>query len=233
MTFVNTFLLSFLYFCAMIGCESEVRNVTISEKLYRLRNENGLTQSEFGEIAGATDKAVSTWERGIKEPRMKSVRRICAYFGIDLNAFTDIESEVYKSSPIPDNVLPLPNMKTVPLVGTIACGEPILAVENVEGNVSVPENVHADFALRCKGDSMTGARINDGDLVFIRQQPTVDDGQIAAVQIGDDATLKRVYHSGKALILQAENPAYKPIIVDGDSSVRVLGLAVAFISPIR
>lgn len=202
------------------------------ENIRRLRNEQGMTQVDLADAAGYTSPSmIAKIEKGVVDLPLTKVETFARIFGVSAGELMGWDYPLEDSAP--DNVLPLPNMKTVPLVGTIACGEPILAVENVEGNVSVPENVHADFALRCKGDSMTGARINDGDLVFIRQQPTVDDGQIAAVQIGDDATLKRVYHSGKTLVLQAENPAYKPIIVDGDSTVRVLGLAVAFISPIR
>lgn len=192
----------------------------------------GMTTDDVAKLVGVSNATISRWETGAIANQRRDKIQLLA----DALRTTPAELMGWEKpldDAVPDNIVPLPQMKSVPLVGTIACGEPILAVENVEDNVSVPENVHADFALRCKGDSMTGARINDGDLVFIRQQPTVDDGQIAAVQIGDDATLKRVYHSGKTLVLQAENPAYKPIIVDGDSTVRVLGLAVAFISPIR
>lgn len=192
----------------------------------------GMTTDDVAKLVGVSNATISRWETGaIANQRRDKIQLLADALRTTPAELMGWEKPLDDAPP--DNIVPLPQMKSVPLVGTIACGEPILAVENVEGNVSVPENVHADFALRCKGDSMTGARINDGDLVFIRQQPTVDDGQIAAVQIGDDATLKRVYHSGKTLVLQAENPAYKPIIVDGDSTVRVLGLAVAFISPIR
>lgn len=192
----------------------------------------GMTTDDVAKLVGVSNATISRWETGaIANQRRDKIQLLADALRTTPAELMGWEKPLDGAAP--DNIVPLPQMKSVPLVGTIACGEPILAVENVEGSVSVPENVHADFALRCKGDSMIGARINDGDLVFIRQQPTVDDGQIAAVQIGDDATLKRVYHSGKTLVLQAENPAYKPIIVDGDSTVRVLGLAVAFISPIR
>lgn len=87
----------------------------------------------------------------------------------------------------------MPKTKKVPLIGTIACGTPILAVENIECDVDMPENIRADFALRCKGDSMIDAHIYDGDIVYIRKQPIVDNGEIAAVIIDDEATLKRFY----------------------------------------
>ncbi|MCI7811589.1 MAG: transcriptional repressor LexA [Clostridiales bacterium] len=142
-----------------------------------------------------------------------------------------VEKENLETS-LPGNILPMPATYTVPLLGTIACGEPILAAENIEDNVEVPENIHADFALRCKGDSMINARIHDGDIVYIRQQPAVNNGEIAAVLIGDEATLKRVYVYEDHVVLQPENPAYEPLVYFGEtmSTVRILGKAVGFTS---
>ena len=133
-----------------------------------------------------------------------------------------------------ENILSFPQMRRVPLIGTIACGTPILAIEDFEETVNMPEDVRADFALLCKGDSMINARIHDGDIAYIRQQPNVENGQIAAVQIDDEVTLKRVYFSGNRLVLQPENPIFQPLIFVDDeiTSVRILGLAVAFTSVI-
>lgn len=126
----------------------------------------------------------------------------------------------------------IPKMRKVPLVGDIACGVPITAEENIEGYVNVPLDVSCDFVLRCVGDSMA-PHIMDGDLVYIRVQPDVEDGQIAAVQIdGERATLKHVYHlpSHDGIQLVSENHAYAPMIHTADNSedLRILGLAVAF-----
>lgn len=131
-------------------------------------------------------------------------------------------------------IIPLPKTKKVPLVGTIACGEPILAAENIEDEIEAPENVRSDFALRCKGDSMINARINDGDIVFIRQQEKVENGEIAAVLLDDEATLKRVYIDNGTITLVAENPKYPPRVFKSEDgvSVRILGKAVAFLSMI-
>ena len=133
---------------------------------------------------------------------------------------------------LPHNVIPMPRMRSIPLIGTIACGTPILAEENIEEHVDIPEHVHADFALRCKGDSMINARVHDGDIVYIRQQPTVNNGEIAAVLIDDEATLKRVYVSPGTLILQAENPNYEPMVYTGEQleAIHILGKAVGFTS---
>ena len=120
----------------------------------------------------------------------------------------------------------------IPVLGAIACGAPILAQEHIDGYAALPEDIHADFALICKGDSMIGARIFDGDTVYIRQQDTVDNGQIAAVLIDGEATLKRVRYLEDRMILEPENPMHRPIVLWGEemNSARILGKAVAFTS---
>ena len=127
-----------------------------------------------------------------------------------------------------------PEASTLPLVGTIACGTPILAEENIEDNVVCPVGLDADFCLRCKGDSMKDARIMDGDIVYIKQQSEVENGQIAAVLIDDEATLKRVFASHDSLMLEAANERYAPMIFSGAEleRVRIIGKAVAFFSGI-
>lgn len=136
---------------------------------------------------------------------------------------------------MPEGVLPLPRTKKVPRLGTIACGEPILAEENIDGFDYVPEDISCDFSLICKGDSMINARILDGDIVYIRQQPTVENGEIAAVLIDNEATLKRVYINGDTIILQPENTAYQPIVYTGEklNEIRILGKAVYFFSKVK
>lgn len=138
---------------------------------------------------------------------------------------------------IPDhpNITPMPEMRKIPLVGTIACGDPILAEENVEEYIEIPKHIKADFALTCKGDSMINARIFDGDVVYIRQQNTVENGEIAAVLIDNDATLKRVRLYEDHIILEPENPMYKPRSYWGEemNAVQILGKAVAFTSAVR
>ncbi|MBE5798361.1 MAG: repressor LexA [Clostridiales bacterium] len=143
------------------------------------------------------------------------------------------EQVVSTTDAIPNHpdILPV-TTQYVPLLGDIACGEPIYAEENLSAVLAVGAEVDCDFALRCRGDSMIGARIYDGDIVFIKKQDTVMDGEIAAVILDDDATLKRVYRLADGRIeLRAENPMYKSIIVGGDAETRsfhILGKAVAF-----
>ena len=134
-----------------------------------------------------------------------------------------------------NNIIPIPSTKKVPLLGTIACGEPILANENIEMYIKVDESIPADFALKCKGDSMINARIFDGDIVYIRQQPDVEDGEIAAVLIGDEATLKKVHKYPNKIVLSACNPMYDDYVYTNEqlNEIRILGKAVAFFSVIR
>lgn len=136
---------------------------------------------------------------------------------------------------IPTGFSPMPEMRKIPLLGTIACGAPVLAEEHIEGQVDIPVNIHADFALTCKGDSMINARIFDGDIVYIRQQDTVENGEIAAVLIETEATLKRVRLFDDHISLEPENPMYKPIVFWNEemNEVRILGKAVAFTSSVR
>lgn len=133
------------------------------------------------------------------------------------------------------NILPIPKTKLVPLVGTIACGTPILAEENIEDYLKADENLLAEFALRCKGDSMINSRIYDGDIVYIRKQSDVDDGEIAAVLIGEEATLKKVYKYPNKVVLRASNPIYDDMVYTNEEleNVMILGKAVAFLSLVR
>lgn len=201
------------------------------DKLKAIRRERNLTQDELAKILGTSKQVISRYENNQRSPKIDVVSEYADRLGISVDYLAD------NSLPTAGNILPMPKMKMVPLLGTIACGEPILAAENIEMDVAMPEHVIADFALRCKGDSMIEARIHDGDVVYIRQQEAVDNGQIAAVLIGDEATLKRVYfypETGK-LVLSPANPAYEPFVYTGEeiSSVRILGKAVAFTSKVK
>lgn len=129
----------------------------------------------------------------------------------------------------------LPQMRKIPLLGTIACGTPILARENIAQFTDVPVEIHADFALRCKGDSMVDAHIYDGSIVYVREQPDVENGEIAAVVIGEEATLKRVYKYPGKVVLKPENPEYAPLIYAGGeiNDLRIIGRAIAHTSLVK
>ena len=157
-------------------------------------------------------------------------------YDVPMERTQSVASSANNTITLPDNIIPLPkNSKTVPLLGSIVCGLPILTEENLDRDISLPDFIRADFALRCKGDSMVDARILDGDIVYIRKQPDVENGEIAAVLIEDEATLKRVYKYPGQVVLQPANPKYAPLIYTGESinEMRILGKAVYFVSAVR
>lgn len=199
--------------------------VTFGATLRRLRMERGLSQEDVARRLGTSRQVISRYESGARMPKLSTVTALAAALDAPLGALTG-EAEVFGLPGVER-----PKWRRVPLLGDIACGEPILAEENVEGYVEVDASVRCDFTLRCRGDSME-PRLRDGDIVMIRIQPDVLDGQIAAVLIGGEATLKHVYHlPGRAgLRLMPENPAHAPIFVTPDNAdeARVLGRAVAY-----
>ena len=199
-----------------------------SKQLRKLRQSHKLTQIELAKRLGLSYSAISMYERGERQPNFETLEAIADFFNVPMSTLIE------KSTPPYNNIIPMPEMTTIPLLGSIACGEPITAVENVEDYVTMLKSVKADFALRCKGDSMIDARILDGDIVYIRQQAKVENGEIAAVLIGDEATLKRVYISADTVTLMPANQKYSPLVYSGEeiNEIRILGKAVAFTSAI-
>jgi repressor LexA len=215
----------------------DMGNSIVATRMQQRREQLGLTLDDIALEIGVARSTIQRYEKGtIEKLKLPVIEAIANVLQVDpawLVGKSDDPGVVTANSS--DNILPFPSMQSVPLIGTIACGEPILAAENNECEVDMPEHVKADFALRCKGDSMINARIYDGDIVYIRQQPTVDDGQIAAVLVDDEATLKRVHLYPDHVVLEPENPLYRPLSFwESDMEhVRILGLAVAFTSNVR
>lgn len=206
--------------------------MTFGERLKAARKNKNMTQKQLAIMIGAAHNSISNWENDQNKPDPDTIEILCGTLGISPNyLFYGTTEEIA----CPDNILPLPKTKKVPLLGNIACGEPILAEENISDFVDIPEYIHCDFTLRCKGDSMINARIFDGDIVCIRQQPTVENGEIAAVLIDNEATLKRIYITGDTVTLMPENTAYPPMVYVGEQiqNVRILGKAMHFISAVR
>ena len=214
-------------------------NKLIGSRIRQRREQLGLRQEDLGDRLSLNKSTINRYESGevqkIKIPVLQALARILDVDPNWLALKTDDMGFFPESVFSYSDVVPIPNMAKVPLLGNIACGEPILAAENLDGFVNAPENIGADFALTCKGDSMIGARIMDGDIVLIRQQPDVDDGEVAAVLIDNEATLKRVHKKAGCLILNPANPAYEPIVITGEelAEVRILGKAVYFISQVK
>lgn len=212
--------------------------MTIGEIIHNQRISLGLTLEDVGNAVGVSKSTVKKWETGfianIKRDKIANLASILKINPVVLiTGVDDSDNTAEDFSHIP-NIIPIPTTKKVPLLGTIACGEPILADENIESFINMPEEIGATFALKCKGDSMINARIFDGDIVYIRQQPDVENGEIAAVLIGDEATLKKVYKYPNRIELRAENPTMKPLEYEGEeiNSIRILGKAVYFMSKV-
>ena len=203
-------------------------------RIAELRKKKGLSQTELGKIIGAAQNTVSNWENNNREIDYKTLELLSNIFECSIEYIMGKTSKIEEESHY-QNVFPI-KKKKFPLLGEIACGQPIFASEDRESYVMAGTDINADFCLKAKGDSMIGARILDGDIVFIKEAPMVNNGEIAGVIIGDQATLKRVYYypeKGK-LILQAENPKYEPLVYIGEelNEIRILGKAVAFQSDI-
>jgi len=209
--------------------------MNFSVRLKTLRKSKNITQTELGKILNISKSAVAMYEVGAREPNFELLQKIAEYFNVSVDYLMGKEDSPQINS---FDIFSIPGIqpvktKKLPILGSVACGEPIFAEEEFEGYISADENLKADFCLHAKGDSMIGAGIEDGSIVFVKQQPTVEDGQIAVVLIDDEATLKRVYfdNENQQLILHPENRNYKPIIVRKNQiengQVRILGRAVA------
>lgn len=201
----------------------------IAKTLKHLRRSKKMTQDALAKELSVSKSTICMYENGERIPPSDMVERIADFFNVSINSLYGREDSVS----LPSNVFPI-TRKRFRMLGDIACGSPRYADEDHETYIEASANIQADFCLRAKGDSMIGARINDGDIVFIREQPMVNDGEIAAVIIDDEATLKRVkYNKEKQqLTLFPANDKYDPLVYFGDdlSQIRILGKAVCFMS---
>lgn len=208
----------------------------ISKRILDILLNKEISYGELADKTGIPKSALQRYATGQTEKiPIDRLEKIAVAIGTSAAYLMGWEPEDRPSIPTASNILPMPEMRKIPLLGTIACGAPVLADEHIEGQVDIPVHIHADFALTCKGDSMINARIFDGDIVYIRQQDTVENGEIAAVLIETEATLKRVKLLPDRIILEPENPLYDPLVYRKEemNEVRILGKAVAFTSTVR
>ena len=208
----------------------------LSQKIRDLRAKHNLTLEQVAQQVGVGRSTVRKWETGmIANMRRDKIERLARALHTTPGYLMGWEDNESASQVLPSNLIPFPEMRKVPLIGAIACGSPILADEHIEDYVDIPKHITADFALTCRGDSMINARIFDGDIVYIRQQETVDNGQIAAVLIDGEATLKRVMLYEDHIVLEPENPHFRPLTywTEDMNSVSIIGKAVAFTSTVR
>ena len=207
---------------------------TFPERLKEAMLLRGIRATALSQATGLSKARISQYTHGVYSPNGDALCRLAEALFVSeawLLGKTDvIEPE---ETPLPDDLEPI-RCRPFPVLGDIACGAPILALENTDDFISAPDDTNADFILIAKGDSMVGARIYDGDEVLIRQADMVNNGEIAAVIVDDEATLKRFYYDPEnaRLVLQPENPKYHPMVYEGEdlNRVRIVGQAVKVLS---
>lgn len=212
---------------------------TIGDRIKSKREELGMTQGELAQKVGYTShSSIAKAESGaidLPQSKIEAIAKALQTSPAYLLGLTQHDAAPVWQTQIFENVTPI-HTQRVPMLGEIACGKPIWANEERESYVQAGVNLKADFCLTARGDSMIGARIHDGDIVFCRSQNMVENGEIAAVIIGDEATLKRVYYypDKQKLVLQAENPKYEPFVYVGSelNEINIIGKAVAFQSDV-
>ena len=214
--------------------------MTIGKRIKDLRTSLGMTQDELAKLTGYKSRSsIQKIESGERDITQSTIAAFAKALKVTPSVIMGWE-ENNKNNTAPDysnikGIMPLPEMRKVPLLGAIACGEPIYREEDEW--ISLPSDIKADFCLRCEGDSMIDARINDGDIVFIKSCPEVENGQIAAVSIDNEVTLKRVFYypEKNRLVLYPENKAYEPFVYMNEelNDVRILGRAVMFLRGVK
>lgn len=220
--------------------------MTLGDIIKKYREEHDMSMDAFATKSGLSKAYISILEKNQHPktgkpviPSVTSMQSAANGMNMDVNDLFSLVDGYVTLSQAPDipdypNIHPI-GIQRYPVLGSVACGKPVYMAEERELYVDSTVAVHADFVLIAKGDSMTGARINDGDIVFIRQQPEVENGEIAVVAIDDEATLKRFYKYSDLIVLRAENPEYKDIELrpEDHKEIHVLGKAVAFQSDVR
>ena len=210
--------------------------MTFKDRLKQKRTSKGMTLEDLGNKIGVSRQTIQRYESGvitnIPSDKIELLAKYLSTTPSYLMGWENSDSTLIETY---ENIYPI-ELKRFPLLGEIACGEPRFASEDRESYVEASTDIQADFCLKAKGDSMINARIQDGDIVFIREQPSVYNGEIAAVVIDDEATLKRVfYYPEKDLfILKAENPKYDDLVYSKSEldNIRILGKAIAFQSDV-
>lgn len=210
------------------------------DRLVQAMDMRGLTAAALAKKAGLSKAQISQYVNGIYQAKQVALYKLA--IALDVSEawlmghdvpMERIEYQANSTSNLPSNIRPIIK-KRFPMLGEIACGVPIYANEDHESYIDASAEIDADFCLTAKGDSMIGARIHDGDVVFIKSMPIVNNGEIAAVVIEDEATLKRWYYDreNQKLMLVAENSAYAPLMYVGEelNSITCLGKAVCFMS---
>lgn len=195
----------------------------IAKNLKRLMDDRELSNVELSEIIGVSESTVGKWLLEKSIPRMGAIEKLASYFHINKS---DLLEDRSNAKEVKLDIEP----RKIPILGKIAAGTPILAVENHEDYFDTSEFINADFALQIQGDSMIGSRIYDGDIVFLRKQSYIENGQIGAFLIDGEATLKIFNKQNNTVMLLSSNPNYSPIVLSPDKENLILGKLIGVYS---
>lgn len=195
----------------------------IAKNLKRLMDDRELSNVELSEIIGVSESTVGKWLLEKSIPRMGAIEKLANYFHINKS---DLLEDRSNAKEIKLDIQP----RKIPILGKIAAGTPILAVENHEDYFDTSEFMNADFALQIQGDSMIGSRIYDGDIVFLKKQSYIENGQIGAFLIDGEATLKIFNKQNNTVMLLSSNPNYSPIVLNPDKENLILGKLIGVYS---
>ena len=218
------------------GSDNMNKISTVSERLQILMLETGYRAVDICKGTGISKSAFSMYLSRQNDPKGENLLKLADFFNVAPEWLQGYDVDKRKTIALPRGIQPLPKMVRKPRLGNVSCGVPLDSPQNFDGYDKVPENVDCDYTLKCSGDSMIGARIYDGDIVYIKQQPIVESGEIAVVLVnGNETLLKRVYIYPESVILQAENPAYPPLtfVKQEMDNVTIIGKAVGFFSYVR
>lgn len=210
--------------------------MNVGDRIRLRREQLGMKQEELGRKIGYKSRAsinkIESNQRKLPQDKIK----IIADALMTTPGYIMGWDDELVPDPLPKNIIPI-ETRNIPMIGDVACGEPITANQEFQSYVEVGANINCDCCLRARGDSMKNIRIYDGDIVFIKRQPMVENGDVAAIIIEDEVTLKRFYYyqENNLIILKPENSEYKDLIYSGSDleQIKVFGKAVAFQSDIK
>lgn len=197
---------------------------TFHTRFKKVLDESGITQTELSRLTGIRASSISDYYNGKYTPKQDKVTLIANALNISPSwLYCAISEDTIENRPLPENLKPITKVNRIPIVGSIAAGTPILATENIESYLLLGQEYKADFALKIMGDSMIDVGINDGDLALIIKDRPISNGEIYAVLVDGEATLKKVYKNDDYLTLQPCNSKYEPIVVKEEDNPYIVG----------
>lgn len=206
---------------------SDILKEVMSKNIKKYLKQKGITQTDMAKDLNIPEMTVSNWINAKTYPRPDKIQLMADYFNVLRSDLIEEKSDMPPNVYYVDN-----NLEYIPILGNIACGEPIYVRENFEGYRAEPKETLPSgniYYLQAKGDSMEPT-IPNGSMVLIREQPDVESNEIAAVLVNGDteATLKRVRKQKDSVVLMPDNPKYSPIIINSENPARIIGKAIRY-----